>query len=379
MTFTRFIVKNSMRNKRRTFLTVLSIGFSLLLLITLRSFVDFLFNPPLGNEADLRITVKRSTTFADVMPAYYETKLVKVPHVALVMPFQWFGGMYREAKYMFANIAVDPTRFWQMFPDIFATDHTKETFQTQRNAAVVGEELMSIFHWKVGDRVTLQGTMFPVNLDFEIIGTYRANYRSSTFFMRTDYLSEALGNPGTVGMFFLKADSAAAVPGIIDAVDEMFRNSPAETRTETEKAFILGFFERMGNIKLLMGSIAVVIVFTMLLVTASTMAMTIRERIREVAILKSMGFPRRTILVLILGEAAFISLLGGLLGCTEAFGLGQINLYTITMGFIERFRTSPETYLLALSIGLGIGVFSGLIPAIGASRMTITDAIRKLG
>jgi len=379
MTFSRFVYKNALRNKRRTFLTVLSIGLSLFLLITLRTVMSFLFNPPLNDNSNLRLVVKRNTSFTDQMPISYQQKLEKIPHVRTVMPFNWFGGMYKEPKNFFANIAVDPERMAQMFTDIHTDPGEMKIFGSKRDAAIVGMELMNQFDWKVGDRITLQGTIYPVNVDCEIVGTYTSNYRSSSFFMRWDYLNEMMDKPNTTSSFWLMADHPDSVPSIIDAVDATFRNSPAETKTETEKAFVLGFMSMLGNLQVLIGSIAGVVVFTMLLVTASTMAMTIRERLREVAILKSLGYPRRLILTLILGEAGLISFLGALVACLIGYGMGFAPFYRYTQGLVEKFIVAPETYGMALGAGILIGVISGAIPAVRASGMTITEAIRKLG
>lgn len=378
MNYRRFILKNALRNKRRTALTVLSIGFSLFLLIALWTFLDLLFNPPQTEQSALRLAVRRSTSLADQMPIAYMRKIERVPHAALVMPLQWFGGVYKEPKNFFANFAVDPGTFWAMFPELRATPEAKRAFAGERIAAVVGEDLMKRYGWKVGDRVTLIGTIFPVDLEFHIVGAYTYELQQNAFYFRYDYFNEALGNTGEIGAFWIKADRAESIPGIIDAVDTMFHNSSAETKTETEKSFVLGFVAMLGNVKLIVGAIAIVVVFTMLLVTATTMSMTIRERLREVAILKTLGFGRETILGLIIGEAVFIGLLGFVVGALLAFALSLSDVYAMTQGFIQFFRPPPSIYALAALTGTLIGALSGLIPALQASGMTITTAMRRL-
>jgi len=374
----RFIARNVLRNKRRTGLTVLSIGFSLFLLIALTTFLDTLFNPPVAEESALRLAVRRSTSLADQMPISYLDKLKEVPHVVSAIPVQWFNGIYKEPKNFFANLAVDPSGMWDMFPELQVSEEAKRRFAAERTAAIAGEALMKRFGWKVGDRVTLLGSIFPVDLEFTIVGAYNYEVDESSFYFRYDYMNEALGSPNQVGAFWLKADRAESVPGILERVDSMFRNTAAETKTETEKAFILGFIAMLGNVRVMMGSIALVVVFTMLLVAASTMAMAVRERLREVAILKAMGYPRLTILALVVGEAVFIGLLGFVLGVSFAVGLHYTDVYTLTKGFIPSFTPSWLVLSMALLTGVGIGFLSGLFPGLQASNMPITEAMRRL-
>ncbi len=382
MNFSRFIMKNALRNKRRTALTVLSIGFSLLLLITLRTFLDILFNPPAGEQSSLRVAIRSVNSLAEFLPFSYEQKLRTIPHVTEVMPLQWCGAMYKEPKNFFPNFATDPVKLWEMFPEYAVSAETKKAFAAEKKGAVVQADMLKKFGWKVGDNVTLAGTIFPVDLEFKIVGTMDFADRMHLFYFRMDYLDEAMkevsGSWGRVGTFWLKADSPEAIPGIIENAEELFKNGPIRVKAETEKAFRLGFTSMLGNVKLLIGSVALVVVFTMLMVTASTMAMTIRERFREIGILKSMGYPGRTVLALILGEALFIALLGGLVGCGVGYSMGFLDFQALTMGFIPKYVVKLQTYGFALGVGGAIGVVSGLWPALQASSMTITEALRRL-
>jgi putative ABC transport system permease protein len=371
------IIRNVFRNKRRTALTIVSIGFSLFLLIALLTFLDILTNPPAGEQSALRLAVRRSTSITEMVPISYEAKLMKVPHVVLVAPLQFAGGVYKDPKNFFANFATD-SHIWAMFPEFTLSDATKKAFASERIAAVAGEDLMRKFGWKVGDRITLTGTIFPIDLELKIVGTYRYQLGNDTLYFRYDYFNEALGRPDGVGAFWIKADRTESIPEIIDTVDGMFRNSAAETKTETEKAFVLNFVAMLGNVKMMVGSIATVVMFTMLLVAAGTMAMTIRERLREVAILKTLGYTPPLVLFLILGESISISLLGFAVGCLLAFALSHSDVYALTQGFIPVFLPPLRIYAAALAAGVGIGVFSGIAPAIQASRLTITEAMRRL-
>lgn len=380
VTLSWLVLKNSMRNKRRTALTVCSIGFSIFLLIALYTFVDMLYNPPASEEAALRLAVTRSTSIAETMPLGYRQKLERVPHVTKVMPLQWFGGVYKDPKNVFANFAVDPDVFWDMFTEIKADERTKHAFSAERTAAIVGTGLMERYGWKIGDRVTLLGTIFPVDLEFKIVGTFDYDLARNNFYFRYDYFNEAMGDTSELGAFWLRADSAEAIPGIIQTVDAMFRNTPAETKTETEKAFVLNFISMIGNLKRIIGSIMAVVVFTMMLVSGSTIAMTIRERTREVAILKSIGFTQATVLRLILSEAVLIALMGVAVGIGLSLLLSTQSdkLYEATQGLIYAYMPTPATYTMAIALGIFIGVGSALFPALQASRLTILAAMRRL-
>ena len=377
MTYRRFVIKNAFRNKRRTALTVLSIGFSLFLLILVQTILDALTNPPQTEWSALRMAVLRSTSFTDMMPISYQRRLEQVPHVTLVMPQQYYGGMYREPKNFFMSFATGHEQLFEMYPEMVLSEGAEEAFESEKEGALVGAALMKRFDWEIGDRVTLLGTIFPEDFEFKIVGTYRMETEDNTFYFRFDYLDDTV-NLDSAGMFWLMADSAEAVPGIIETVDGMFNNTPYQTRTETEKDFMLSMVSVLGNVQLIMGSVVLVIVFTMLLVAGSTMAMTVRERLPEVAILKAIGYPRGVVLTLILGEAVFIALLGGALGCFCAFALSSMGISELTGGFVGSFQPDPLTIAGALAAGVFIGLVSGLIPALRASSMTVSAAMRSL-
>ncbi len=378
MTYHTFIRKNALRNKRRTALTVLSVGFSLFLLITLQTVLSTLLNPRETEESALRIAVRHSVGLTQMLPISYQAKLEKVPHVKAAMPMQWFGGQYIEPKNFFANFSVGHEQFFDMFPEFEFSDGAEDAFMKERIAAIVGDALMEKFGWSVGDRITLLGAIFPVDLEFRIVGSYAHESNDSAFYFRHDYLEESMSDWGMVGTYWLMADSAEAVPGIIDAVDSQFRNTAYETKSETESAFQLTFVSMLGNVQLLIGSISIVVVFTMLLVAGSTMAMTIRERLREVAILKAIGYPRRVVLGLVLGEAATVSLMGSVVACGLSLALASTDVARATGGFVEKIDPGPVVLAAALGIGIMIGLVSALFPAVQASGMSINEAMRRL-
>lgn len=378
MALARFIWRNAWRNKRRTGLTVLSVGFSLFLLEALLTFIETLLSPPFSDEAALRLVVARSTSIAEMMPLAYESKIRKVPHVAHVSTLQWFNGTYKDPDFMFANFAVNPDEIFAIYSEQKVDPQTLKTFRTERTAAVASERLAQRFGWKTGDQITLQGTIFPVDLELRIAGTFQDPVNQEVLYFRHDYMDEAVGSFGQVGAFSVRASDVGSVPGIAVSIDAMFRNSPAETKTETEKAFVLGFISMLGNIQTIIGSVAAVVVFTMGLVSLSTMAMTMRERLREVAILKTIGYPQGLILGLVVTEALFIA------GCGLGIGLGLgeslrfVDMNKITQGFIPVYAPRLSTYAAMCGVGMLIGLASGFFPARQAVRMTITSAMKRL-
>ncbi|MBI2563808.1 MAG: FtsX-like permease family protein [candidate division NC10 bacterium] len=379
MTYASFIWTNIARNPRRTILTIVSIGLSLFVLSTLMTVLTELNREPEGEDTHLRLVVRRATSLADRLPEAYAAKLQRVPGVRLVHALTWFGGIYIDERNFFANFACDPDTLFAMFPENRIPPEQIKAFRAERIAAIAGRKLVERFKWRLGDRITLQGTIYPVDLQFVLRGIYTGTDETAFFFHRA-YLEEALGRPGKVGTFWLKAASAGDIPRIMDAVDTLFKNSDAETKTETERAFQLGFISMLGNVKTLIASISSVVVFTILLVTANTMAMSIRERAREIAILKTLGFGRRRLLGVLMGESAVIALTGGVLGCVGArLFFSVVDVWRYTQGLFPIFIVEPSTVLLGIGLSVLIGLASAALPAIRVSRLTIAEALRRVG
>lgn len=384
MTLSRFVLKNALRNKRRSTLAILSIACSLFLVMTLQTALDQVLNPPETDASVLRMAV-RGKLIIQPLPIAYMDRIAKVPGVRRVMPLQWFGGYYQDPKNFFANFAIDPDKNWDIFPEFEISPEHRAALVATRDGAIVGEKLMAKYGWKIDDKVTLRGTIFPFDVDLKIVGTYRSDFFNAVYF-RYDYFNDGLKQVGEVGMIrpdlvaniWIQAENREVMPEIKERVDALFRNNPIETMTETEKAFRLDFLSTLGNIKALAGSLMGVIAFTMMLVAGGTMAMTIRERTREIGILKSIGFPGRTVLGLILAEALLISLLGFVIACFGSFGLGLVEVQRATNGVVERLMATPRTFAVTLLFGVGIGFFGAIYPASRASAMTITEALRRL-
>ncbi len=380
MTLTRFVTKNALRNKRRSSLTVLSIGFSLLLL-TLMMAIWRNFYLKEGSEVSaLRLVTRHKVSLTFSMPSYYREKIRALPGVAVVVPQNWFGGVYKDDKSrnFFAQFGTDPEEFFKVYKDWEIPEDQIVAWQRDRAGAVVDSKKAEEFGWKVGQKVIITGTIFPTNLELTIRGIFNAPQPTQALYYNQKYVEEAVPYmKGQQGFYTILADSTESVARIGPAIDAMFRNSPQPTRTETERAFQLGFLAMLGNVKAFILSICGAVVFAILLVSANTMAMSIRERTREVAVLKTLGFTRRTILGLFVGEAIVVALVGGVVGSVAAFligvGAGKAG------GMMGALQVSLPTILVAWFVAALVGFISAVVPSYNASRLNIVDGLRHIG
>ncbi len=380
MKFLTLILRNVFRNRRRTILTVLSISMSLFLISTLRTLLESLENPPLTPESATRVVTRHQTSLGNTMPIAYLDRIRSMPGVKAASTYQWVGAVYKDPANFFAQFAVDPEPFFEIFSDVHVlAPEYKEAFLKERTAALAGQKLAERYGWNLGDHVTLQGTF--INRDIEVIirGFIKDGGFENVFVMRYDYLSE-LWDFRETSTFAIQAESAEVIPAVIDAIDSTFANSTAPTKTETEKAFTLGFVSMLGNIRTLVVSISSVLIFTIVLVAANTMAMSIRERTGEIAILKTLGFSPGHVLAVLIAESALIAVAGGILGSLGArYILGSFDLNAMTMGFIPVFDVKWATVALAAGISLAVAFASTIVPAWSASRIAIADAVRRRG
>ena len=305
MTIPGFIIRNACRNKRRLILTILSVSISLFLLTVLLTALKLMTEPPTTEQAGLRIVTRHRVSLANVLPEKYQYRIERIPGVKYCSKFTYFGGIYKDMSLSnFAQFGVDADRILNIFTEMEIEPQQQDAFIHEKTACLVGTKLMQRFGWKIGDRITLLGAMWPCDLELVVRAVYRGNGIDETMVMfHHDYFDEQLGKLGLVGTYWLRADNAEVIPQVMEGIDRAFANTDAETKTETERAFQLEFVSMIGNVKVFLGAILLVIVFTMLLVTASTMSMAIRERSREIAILKAVGFGGRQVFGLILAEA----------------------------------------------------------------------------
>ena len=375
MKYVMLVLKNLSRSKRRTILTVLSIAVSLFIFSALVS-MPAVVNEFLADAASTtRIACHNKAGVTYAIPEAYKQRIAATPHVVAVTAQSWFGGIYHEVSDQFPNMAADPEMVGEMWPDWDISPTALQEFKRTRTAALVGTETMKRFGFHVGQQIMLRGTIYPFNVTLNIVGTLGGKAPPSFLIFRRDYLEEARGRPGFVDVIWVKVDNSANVPEVIAALDEGFANSSAETLTEPEAAFYGNFiagYRVFFQIAELMG---LVVVFTIGLVAANTAAMSIRERRSEIAVLRSIGFPARTILSMLLAESLIIALTGGLLGTGTAFLLLKVVSVQGVIGTIEM----PASVLFAtLVVAALIGLLSAMVPATAAARRNIVDAPRAV-
>ncbi len=383
MKFLQFLLKNLLRNRRRTILTVTSIAVSLFLVTTLRTVLTELESPPSTPESALRLITRHKVSLANTLPISYRAKIAQVNGVSAVVGEMWFGGVYKDPKNFFPQFAVDTSQFFDVNADMQVPESQKEAFVADRTGALVGDNLAERFGWKVGDRVNLTGALFEFDPELTVRGIYSAGSDDgSSLFFHWEYFNEGMKIVGFVGSDFtgtysIRVRSAEEVPAVAAQVDELFRNSTAPTKTETEKAFVLGFLAMMGNVRLLITAISSVVIFTIVLVAANTMAMSIRERVREIGILKALGFRKVQILFLLVGESTLLSVTGALIGSLGAKAIfSRFRISSFTAGFVQRFDVTAGTVALCIAIGILVGVLAAGVPAWQASRRRVVDALR---
>lgn len=377
MKFLRLIWNNAQRSKLRTGLTVASTAIALFLFCMLRTIVTSLdASVEVADEA--RLVVRRSTSLIFPLPLSYAERLRQMDGITGLTWMNWFGGSNpADERGFFAQFAVDADTYFDLYPELLLEPEAIEAFQNERTACVIGEKLAKKYHWKVGDNVTIRGSIYPGDWTFTVRGIYRAktpDVDTNTLYFQWTFLDERMNRPGTVGVYVVRLADPNSAAATAAAVDKVFENSSAETRTETEKAFQLGFVTMMGNIK---GAVRIISTFVLagfLLVAVNTMIMAARERIREIAILKTLGFPDDLVLRLILIESTSIALWGGLIGCLGAAGV--FKMASFGGGMFANFAVRGQTIALGLAIATAMGLLSGLVPAINAARLRVVDALR---
>lgn len=378
------IFKNSLRNRRRSLLTILSIGASLCLLgLLLAIYHSFFFTKASADQA-LRLITRHRVSLANSLPFSYLQQIKQVPGVKEVMINNWFGGVYKDSRdsaNFFARFAVEAEKFGTVSTEYKLPESERQAWINDRTGCIIGSKTAARHNLKLGDRVTLVGDYYPVTLDFTLRGIFESDADKESLFFHYKYLNESVASlPGfkdIVSTFSIRMDRAEDANAIAKTVDDMFRNSPAQTKTETELAFQLSFMAFLGNVKLILLSICAAVTFTILLVSGNTMAMAVRERVREVGVLKTLGFTNGNVLWLLVGEAVVISFLGGLLGLALASGLcALIRQVPSTFANLNLIAVTPAVAGICLLTAVMIGIVSSIIPAWGASKRSIVEALK---
>jgi putative ABC transport system permease protein len=383
MTLSSFVVRNTFRNKRRSLLTMLSISFSLLLLTLMVSIWRTFYIDVGAPDSAKRVITRDRVSLAFFLPGYYRDKIRSLPGVVAVAPMTWFGGRFKDDRpeNFFAQMATDPDEYLKVASDKIVPPDQVVAWQRDRAGALVDVTLADKYGWKIGDKIMLLGTIFPVNLELTIRGIYRRDPPQNALYFNAKYLEESVGwFKGQAGWYSTQLARTDDVARVSSEIDSMFRNSPEQTKTESEKAFQLSFVATLGNVKAFILGICGAVVFAILLVSANTMAMSVRSRTREVALLKTLGFTRRRVLSLFVFEAVALAVSGGLLGILGAAGLIQwLTHSSIALGIPINMKVTLPTMGLSLLVAATVGFMSGYVPAYGASRINIVEGLRHIG
>ena len=383
MTLSGFIVRNTFRNKRRSVLTLISISFSLLLLTLMISIWRSFYVDQVAPEAARRLIIRDRVSLAFFLPAYYRDKIRSIRGVTAVAPLTWFGGRYIDDRpeHFFAQLATDPDEYLKVASDKIVPPDQLKAWQQDRAGALVDVTLAKKYGWKLGDRITLQGTIFELNPELTIRAIYQRDPPQNALYFNAKYLEEAVPwFKGQAGWYSTQIGSSGDVARVSGEIDNMFRNSPLQTKTESEKAFQLGFVASLGNVKAFILGICGAVVFTIMLVSANTMAMSVRSRTREVALLKTLGFTRQRVLSIFVSESVALALAGGLLGILVAIPvIWWLTRSFIALGVPLAMKVNLQTAGLSLLVALTLGLASGYLPAFNASRMNIVDGLRHIG
>jgi len=386
------IVRNTLRNRRRTALTLASMAVSLCLLGVLLALSRALFY---GGDATpgqaRRLVVHHKIALSQDLPVAYEQKIEQLPGVHAVTSLRWFGGTYKDPgdpKNRFAQFAVEPRTLFEVYPEFTISESEKKAFNSQKTACVGSRTLANKLGWKPGERITLVGTMLPASLELTLAGIFDDGGTNPVLYFNREYLRDSLSagdaRRDLVQQFYVETDNKDAVAEIGAQIDSSFADSPYPTKSEPEQAFFLSFVSFLGNLKLFLAAICGAVAFTILLVSANMLSMSVRERTREVGILKTLGFSAGEVLAIEVGEASVIALVGGLLGSAMAGGLCAAIAAAMRgapgfMSVVKGLSLTPLTATLTLLIALLIGVASSLVPALSAARTSILDALRFSG
>jgi putative ABC transport system permease protein len=382
------MTKSALRNGRRTLLTIASVAVSLCLIGVLMAMYRTLFYG--GNTTPgeaLRLICHNRVSLTQDLPVAYEQQIKRISGVRAVTRLVWFGGNYKDPndpKNRFGQFAIEPSQLFAVHPEYAISDVQKLAFEQQKTACVASETLAAKLGWKLGDQITLDNPGLHTTLELTLVGIYSDPNQNETLYFNWDYLDDSLPAASDlrdmIQQYHLEVTSKGAVLSVARTIDAKFRNSPYPTKTETEQAFMLSFVSFLGNLKLFLAAIFGAVTFTVLLVSANTLSMSVRERIHEIGIMKTLGFTNAAILGIILGEAGLIALAGGAAGCVMAGALCGVIRQSPGMAiFLKTLSVTPSVVVLCLAVAMLIGFVSALAPALGAARTPITDSLRHTG
>lgn len=379
MKFLPLIFANLSRKKLRTTLTIGSFAVALFLFGFL-AVIHGAFTGGVQLAGIDRLMVINKVSIIQTLPISYRDQILRIPGVKYVAIQSWFGGIYQDPKNFFPSFVVDPPNQRLVFPELAVPDDQWNAFLADREGAIVGARTAKRFGWKVGDRVPLKAPIYGGTWEFNIRGIYDSPVEGtdlSQFWLRNDYFDERKTfGKGEVGWYTVKLDSADDSVRVVKTIDDMFANSPYETKTETMQAMAASWVKQAGNIEFLILAIGGIVFFTLLLVTGNTMALAVRERMGELAVMKAVGFSDRFVLFIVLGESVLIAVVGG------AIGLGSSKLFTLsgdpTGGVLQSFFLPASAILLGMAAAFAVGILAGILPATSAMRLRVVDALRRI-
>ncbi len=383
MKYLYLIFSNLKRKKLRTGLTLLSIMVAFLLFGYLAA-IRQAFDAGVEVAGADRLIVRHKVSIIQLLPESYEARIEQVDGVDNAVASTWFGGIYQEPRNFFAQMPIKPEELFDMFPEYVISDEQKEAWLATRTGALVGRGTMERFGWKLGDRIPINATIWRkkdggITWEFDIVAVYDGAEKgtdTSQFFFRYDYFDETRANgQGLVGWYTVRVTDPDRAAEVAEAIDAEFANSPQETKTEPEGAFIQGFANQIGNIAFIIVSIMSAVFFTILLVAGNTMAYTVRERTNELAVLKAIGFTDRGVLGLVLGESLALTFVGGVLGLALAMLL--VSMGDPTDGSFPVFYLPASAVVAGFGLIAAMAFVAGILPALQAQRLQIADALRR--
>lgn len=386
MKILKLILKNPLRHKLRTVLTILGIAIAVIAFGLLRTVVTAWYVGVEGASAN-RLITRQAVSFIFPLPYSYRDKIAQVDGIEIVTFANWFGGVYIDKNQFFARIAADAQTIFDVYSEFLISKEELETFKKERNSCVLGEAIAKQYNLKIGDVMTLEGDIYPGTWDFVVRGIYRPRDKTtdaSQMIFHWDYVNERMKEEmptraGDVGWYIEKINDPSKSAMISEKIDALFKNSPAETITETERAFQQGFLSSTSAIITSMNIMSFVIIGIIMLVLGNTMIMSARERTREYAVFKALGFSGKHLSGLIMGESLFISALGGGLGLFLTFPIVAIFERFIPKGMFPVFQIEPITIILAVSSAIVIGIAAAIFPIQRALTTKIIDGFRFVG
>jgi putative ABC transport system permease protein len=377
MKYAKLIFKNILRNKRRTLLTISSLVVSLFLIICLATILTE-FDRGGDESSPLRLVSRHAVSLTFPLPIAHLQKIKTVPGVKEVTPFSWFGGIYKDERNFFANFSVDETKLRQVVPELKMSEADWQAFINDRQGAIVGQKLVKLHGFTPGQRITLKSPIYNQSVEFIIRGVYTGSDEKTLYFHH-NYINELLpeGFKDMAGTFSILANSPEDVPRIAQQIDSIFTNTDAPTKTESEREFAMSFQAMMGSVKQFLYGIIAAITFSLLLVMGNTMAMTVRERTKEVGTLKAIGFQRGTITALFLIEALIVSCIGAAIGIGAAALLFNLIDLSLVVPFFIAFVPTKQTLISVFVLAILVGLISVIYSAYRISGLTIAEALRS--